>query len=1102
MEPLTTALLGALSAAAGALAGGAADAAASDAWAATKAKLAGWAQLTDRAQQAAFAQAIGAAVARMRREWPDSSQVDDALAVLTGHGPEAAAFARAAVEQLLLSATPDQGYLLDLYRRQLRFSAALRAEDLPDWGLVEPVLTAFLGMALPTALRAQRALRPLLLEQAQLQALDVARATYAAIREQTAVLARFAALRADMQSHPFIQATITAAPGSTISNAPVNILLRDYTNLPPITSAELEVLFSQYREYIRAQHERLDFRGILHVQNMLRLPLEAIYVPLRGSAPAPRPQLRPARGDAHTTPRPHLRLPEELLDAAPTSTASGIALHQLIQTQPRLVILGDPGTGKSTMMKYVMLSLLRNQGGERLGMANAWLPILFPIAEFAKACEHTHSLAPLEYLRAFYTSVSLPGVHQLFERALLSGRAMVLFDGLDEVRDTDDRKGIVSRIETFVRRWDMHGNRFLATSRIAGYDAAPLDATLFAQTEVQLFDAADIEQFAAKWGAAYEQVGWAGDADAGELKRNSAEHTAALLQAIRANEQAAELARNPLLLTMLALIRVQGTTLPSRRVELYKLCIETLAETWNRVRSLSGQPLDVYLAQNHQKLDARFVVNLLSPIALWLHAERPGGLAEQRELEHQLEHVFRDTYGKSKGEANDLARDFLALVEQKTGLLQARGKHLYGFLHLTLEEYLAAQALHARRFDEPDMLHAYTTQPGWREVVRLYVASIESPRGMQQALNELLKTPTTPATLGIPAVRAGECLLDLAPTDITEQARRAVINALLAAIADAAVPIATRVEAGQTLGRLGDPRLLDPATGEALGMGQYDRVEPYWCPIAQGPFWFGDDRARDKVKRGGPRFDPGRLTQVTMPHEYAIARYPVTNAEFARFLAANGPQGYDPAQPWWTAEGRKFLHPGGHRLDNQDAFVRYPRYWEDASLNSPAQPVVGVSWYEAAAYCRWLTQLGRQEGWLAIHARIRLPTALEWERAARHTDTRPFPWGTAAPTAQHANYQDAGVGAPTPVGCFRTGRAACGAEDLIGNTFEWLATSYGAGTDPVPQKDFTLDSDVGLSYTYYGDDIEQLCCGARDRNDPNDRDDDCSFRVVQSRALG
>ncbi|MFV9504210.1 MAG: formylglycine-generating enzyme family protein, partial [Oscillochloridaceae bacterium umkhey_bin13] len=153
------------------------------------------------------------------------------------------------------------------------------------------------------------------------------------------------------------------------------------------------------------------------------------------------------------------------------------------------------------------------------------------------------------------------------------------------------------------------------------------------------------------------------------------------------------------------------------------------------------------------------------------------------------------------------------------------------------------------------------------------------------------------------------------------------------------------------------------------------------------------------------------------------------------------------------------------------------------------------------AYCNWLTQLGHAHGWLPPDQEIRMPTSLEWERAARHIDQRPYPWGDAQPTANHANYEATGLGAPSPVGCFSAGRAVCEAEDLVGNVLEWLATADEDRTNLAtfkPQKDFTPNDSVLLSFTYYNDELDQLCCGARYGSDPFYWFDFLGFRVLQS----
>jgi formylglycine-generating enzyme required for sulfatase activity len=142
--------------------------------------------------------------------------------------------------------------------------------------------------------------------------------------------------------------------------------------------------------------------------------------------------------------------------------------------------------------------------------------------------------------------------------------------------------------------------------------------------------------------------------------------------------------------------------------------------------------------------------------------------------------------------------------------------------------------------------------------------------------------------------------------------------------------------------------------------------------------------------------------------------YPVTNFRFGRFVEAGG---YDEPR-WWTPEGWHW---------RERARVRRPLLWEGAGWDGPEQPLAGVSWYEAEAYCRW--------------AGKRLPTDAEWERAARGTDGRRYPWGNDWPGNEHANF-DNRVGRTTPVGLYPAGVSPCGCQDMAGNVNNWVADWY------------------------------------------------------------
>jgi formylglycine-generating enzyme required for sulfatase activity len=360
----------------------------------------------------------------------------------------------------------------------------------------------------------------------------------------------------------------------------------------------------------------------------------------------------------------------------------------------------------------------------------------------------------------------------------------------------------------------------------------------------------------------------------------------------------------------------------------------------------------------------------------------------------------------------------------------------------------------------------------------------------------LLEAPTDTQTYGRPVILAGECLLDIGANDAPRRVWATVVTALLALVchADARVPI--RVESGHVLGRLNDPRLPNWHTGEAVGLGEYEQVESYWCLLEAGHFWFDHERG-----------EPPDLRLVELPQALHIGRFPVTNAEFELFLKANGSEGYDPTHPWWTEEGRRFLSAQGERgmveEDMKGKSIGQPRLWNDIRYNNPAQPVVGVSWYEATAYCRWLTEEGHTHGWLPPDEAIRLPTSLEWERAARHTDQRSYPWGEPQPSTDYANLHMTNIGQPTPVGCFQAGRAVCGADDLIGNVMEWLATSdldRGNSQAVAPVEDPSPKMTMLLSLSHYGTSSAQIGCGARYWGNPHIRADHRGLRIVRSKG--
>jgi hypothetical protein len=157
---------------------------------------------------------------------------------------------------------------------------------------------------------------------------------------------------------------------------------------------------------------------------------------------------------------------------------------------------------------------------------------------------------------------------------------------------------------------------------------------------------------------------------------------------------------------------------------------------------------------------------------------------------------------------------------------------------------------------------------------------------------------------------------------------------------------------------------------------------------------------------------------------FLIARYPITNAQYAIFVGAGGYR----ERKWWT-------HAGWQAREQQN--WTEPRYWQDKKWNGADYPVVGVSWYEAIAFCQWL---GETTG-----EKIMLPTEQQWQRAAQGDDGRKYPWGNEKPNEQLCNF-GGNIGHTTPVTQYPKGASPYGVMDMSGNVWEWCLTGYGTGS--------------------------------------------------------
>ncbi|MDM8544538.1 SUMF1/EgtB/PvdO family nonheme iron enzyme [Desulfococcaceae bacterium HSG9] len=421
---------------------------------------------------------------------------------------------------------------------------------------------------------------------------------------------------------------------------------------------------------------------------------------------------------------------------------------------------------------------------------------------------------------------------------------------------------------------------------------------------------------------------------------------------------------NPLMLTAICILYHDGGELPGQRAELYKKFVNNL------------------LCRRFD--DPEKVHRFLMALALEMHTKHDKGM-DRADAVKILQNVYaqwepgRAPLGKQRAEAK------FDHIEPRCGLMQHQSEHgRHGFHHLTFQEFLAATALIDRELDYQKAIEEYWGDPWYKEMAELYIGYL-SIENRNQALNIVKNVldgeDQTPFYRWRLAARS---LLDIHPDkrdiDVNDLAAEKLRKIIVSQ-----AEVKDRADAGEILGWLGDLRALD----------RFVEIEGGVYPLENG---------RIKIR------------------PFEIGKYPVTNQQFKKFVAAGG---YSDTA-YWSPEGLKWL---------QHTQAKEPRYWRDRKSTCPNAPVVGVCWLEADAYMRWLTS-NQNDGYT-----YRLPDENEWEAAAAGFEQRQYPWCKEWDSAK-CNTEENKIGKTTSVGIFTQGETPQGVAELSGNVWEWTCSDY------------------------------------------------------------
>lgn len=435
---------------------------------------------------------------------------------------------------------------------------------------------------------------------------------------------------------------------------------------------------------------------------------------------------KPLRGvftDVHLLDRPTAQrrfdpdaLREQLWEqdrSLPFRLGERLPADQLLRRGSKFLILGKPGAGKTTFLKHLAVrEAQRGKWGACLGK----IPIFVPLKQFAESDKTL-----FDFIVAQFAACHFPDAAPFVEPLLKEGKALVLFDGLDEVTKSvkarDNRRGqVTEQIEQFARQYD--GCHIIITCRIAATEFTFDPAFIY--LELADFAPDQVEAFVRNWFWDSDDP----DRSAGLAKRMLAEWKRPEHAGIR------DLGRSPLLLTLLCLNYAEALSFPVRRVEIYQEALDALLRKWDALRQIQRGSLYKNLSLGRkQQMFSRIAYNgFLEDKILFPQADLESG------FKAYLAHV------PEAPDAIDIdAGALLAEIVEQHGIFAEQARGLFSFAHLAFQEYYAARYL----VENPaaDALHplmARVTDERWQEVFLLTASLLPDATPFLSALETAL----------------------------------------------------------------------------------------------------------------------------------------------------------------------------------------------------------------------------------------------------------------------------------------------------------------------------------------------------------------------------
>jgi hypothetical protein len=456
---------------------------------------------------------------------------------------------------------------------------------------------------------------------------QLARLLYAALKESVLVIA--SGLNSVPNLSPALKAelikTASSLSAASVRNATLLAGLREINSL--------HTFQGEYAGQVRALHATM---RLPHAGTTRQIPFEQLFV---------QPSVWPSTKDR--------------VNEIP------VAIEKILAHVTRIVILGDPGGGKSTLFSKLTHDIA---SGAVPSLAKR-VPFLVILRDYASVVRGTNRQTLAAYVSSLCKSpYNVTPPDEAVEYMLLNDRAVVILDGLDELLDTSLRRDVVQAVEGFAHRYP--SCPLIVSSRRVGYDEAPLDHELFLRLELSEFSQSQVVEYVNKWFALDESVAL--------IRREELAEAFA-----RDSTFVADLRTNPLLLSLMCGIYASENYIPRNRPDVYEKCALLLFDRWDKQRGIVA-PLS---------FDAH-VQGALRSLALYMftnHATTEG-ISRIRLISYMKDYLRERRFDDDES-AENAATEFIDFCKGRAWVLTDVGAETYGFTHRTFLEYFAASQL-------------------------------------------------------------------------------------------------------------------------------------------------------------------------------------------------------------------------------------------------------------------------------------------------------------------------------------------------------------------------------------------------------------------------